>query len=143
MKVRLREVYGSLKVPGCDMKVLGFEPETFPLQETKSRNPRVLYFNFLCFRVAYIGEQSFISSDSSARYQFSSVASHVLFFATPWTAARQASLSITNSWSLLKLMSTEFVMPSNHLILCLPLLLPPSVFPSTRVFSNESALCIR
>ena len=60
-----------------------------------------------------------------------------------WTAARQTSLSITNSQSLLKLMSTESVMPSNHLILCHPLLLPPSIFPSIRVFSNESVLCIR
>ena len=60
----------------------------------------------------------------------------------PWTAAPQASLSITNSWSLLKLMSIESVMPSNHLILCHPLLLP-SIFPSIRGFSNESALCIR
>ena len=68
--------------------------------------------------------------------------SRVRLFATPWTAARQASLSITNSRSLLKLMSTEFVMPSNHLILCHPLLLPPSIFPSIRVFSNESVLCI-
>ena len=63
--------------------------------------------------------------------------------ATPWTAARQASLSVTNSQSLLKLMSTELVMPSNHLILCRPFLLIPSIFPSIRVFSNESALCIR
>ena len=63
--------------------------------------------------------------------------------ATPWTAARQASLSITNSWNLLKLMSIESVMPSNHLILCRPLLLPPSIFPSIRVFSNESVLHIR
>ena len=69
--------------------------------------------------------------------------SHVRLFATPWTAACQASLSITNSWSLLKLMSIELVMPSNHLILCHPLLLPPSIFPSIRVFSNESVLCIR
>ena len=61
---------------------------------------------------------------------------------TPWTAARQASLSITNSWSLLKLTSFESVMPSSHLILCRPLLLP-SVFPNIRVFSNESTLCIR
>ena len=62
---------------------------------------------------------------------------------TPWTAVRQASLSITNSQSLLKLMSTESVMPSNHLILCCLLLLPPSIFPSIRVFSNESTLRIR
>ena len=63
--------------------------------------------------------------------------------ATPWTAARQASLSITNSRSLLRVMSIESVMPSNHLILCHPLLLLPSIFPSIRVFSNESAFCIR
>ena len=67
----------------------------------------------------------------------------VRLFATPWTAACQASLSITNSWSLLKLMSIELVMPSNHLILCHPLLLLPSIFPSIRVFSNESVLHIR
>ena len=77
--------------------------------------------------------------------QFSSVQllSRVLLFATPWTAGRQASLSITISWSLLKLMSIELVMPSNHLILCCPLLVTPSLFPSIRVFSNESGLCIR
>ena len=69
--------------------------------------------------------------------------SRVLLFVTPWTAARQASLSITNSRSLLKLMAIESVMPSNHLILCHPLLLPPSIFSSIRVFSNESVLCIR
>ena len=62
---------------------------------------------------------------------------------TPWTAAHQASLSITNSWSLLKLMSIKSVMPSNHFILCRPLLLPPSIFPSITVFSNESVLHIR
>ena len=67
----------------------------------------------------------------------------VLLFVTPWTIACQASLSITNSQSLLKLMSIESVMPSNHLILCRPLLLLPSIFPSTRVFSNESVLHIR
>ena len=77
--------------------------------------------------------------------QFSSVQSlsRVRLFATPWTAARQASLSITNSQSLPKIMSIKLVMPSNHLILCRPLLLPPSIFPSIRVFSNESALRIR
>ena len=76
--------------------------------------------------------------------QFSSVQSlsHVRLFATPWTTARQAFLSITSSWSLLKLMSIESVMPSTHLIFCHPLLLP-SIFPSIRVFSNESALHIR
>ena len=77
--------------------------------------------------------------------QFSSVQllSCVQLFATPWIAAYQASLSITNSWSLLKLMSVESMMPSNHLILYRPLILPHSIFPSIRVFSNESALRIR
>ena len=77
--------------------------------------------------------------------QFSSVQSlsHVQLCATPWTAAHKASLSITNSWSLLKPMSIESVMPSNHLILCHPLLLPPSIFPSIRVFPNEWVLHIR
>ena len=69
--------------------------------------------------------------------------SHVRLCATPWTVASQASLFITNSWSLLKLMSTESVMPSNHLILCHSLLLLTSIFPSIRVFSNESILCIK
>ena len=67
---------------------------------------------------------------------------HVQFFASPWTAACQASLSITNSWNPLKLMSIVSVMPSNHLILCHPLLLLLSIFPSIRVFSSESVLCI-
>ena len=77
--------------------------------------------------------------------QFSSVQSLICvqLFAIPWTAACQASLSIINFWSLLKLMSIESVMPSNHLILCRPLLLLPSIFPSIRVFSNESVLNIR
>ena len=77
--------------------------------------------------------------------KFSSVQSltRVQVFATPWTAAHQASLSITNSWSLLKLMTIMSVMPSNHFIIYHPLLLPPSIFPSMRVFFNESVLCIR
>ena len=81
----------------------------------------------------------------AALSQFSSVQSlsHAQLFETPWTTAHQASLSITNSQSLPKFISIESVMPSNHLILCHPLFLPPSVFPSIRVFSNESALCIR
>ena len=69
--------------------------------------------------------------------------SHIRLVATPWTAACQASLSITNSRSPPKPMSIESVMPPNHLILCRPLLLLPSIFPSIRVFSNESVLCIR
>ena len=78
-------------------------------------------------------------------HQFNSVQSlsHVWLFVTPWTTAHQASLSVTSSWSLLKLMSIELVMPSNHLILCLPLLLLPSIFPNIRVFMKESALCIK
>ena len=91
-------------------------------------------------------EEALTQLPSIFAYQFSSVQSlsRVWLFATPWTAARHASLSITNSQSLLKLMSVESVMPSNHLILCRPLLLPPSIFPSIRVrFSNESVLCIR
>ena len=77
--------------------------------------------------------------------QFSSVQllSRVRLFATPWTTACQVSLSITNSRRLLKLMSIELMIPSNHLILCRPLLLLPSIFPSISVFSNESVLCIR
>jgi len=84
------------------------------------------------------------SRDRSSKL-FSSVQwlSRVRFFATPWTAAHQDSLSITNSQSLLKLLSIESVMPSNHLILCHLLLFSPSIFPSIKVFSNESALCIR
>ena len=75
--------------------------------------------------------------------QFSSVQSQCPTLCDPWITALQASLSITNSRSLLKLMSFELVMPSNHHILCRPLLLPPCFFPSIRVFSNESVLCIR
>ena len=83
--------------------------------------------------------------DSSLVLLFSSVQSlsHVRLFVTPWTSSRQASRSITDSRSLPKLMSIESMMPSNHLILCHPLLLLPSIFPNIRVFSNESALCIR
>ena len=84
-------------------------------------------------------------SFSQFHFQFSSVQllSSVRLFVTQWTAAHQASLSITNSQSLLKFMSIESVMPSNHLILCHPFLLLPSFFPSIRVFSNESVLCNR
>ena len=83
------------------------------------------------------------ASLSLSSVQFSSVLTYVWLFVTPWTAARQASLSVTNSQILLKLMSIKSVMPSNYLILCCPLLLLPSIFPSIRVFSNESVLRIR
>ena len=85
------------------------------------------------------------SIGASASVQFSSVQSlsHLQLFATTWTAARQTSLSFTNSWSLLKLMSIEPVMPSNHLILCHPVLFLPSIFPIIRIFSTESVLHIR
>ena len=92
------------------------------------------------FQETSLQEQLSLSSRVSVAFQS---LSHVRLFATPWTAARQASLSFTISQSLLKLMSVELVMPSNRLILCRPLLLLPSISPSTRVFSNESALRIR
>ena len=88
---------------------------------------------------SFFSSVRFFLSHYSSSVQFS----HVQLFATPWTATCQASLCIPNSQSLLKLMSIESVMPSNHLILCHPLLLPPSIILSFRVFSNESVLCIR
>ena len=87
--------------------------------------------------------QTHVHRVSSAQFSSVQSVSHVRLFATPGNAACQASLSITNSRSLPKPMSIESMMPSNHLILCHPLLLLPSIFPSIRVFSNESALCIR
>ena len=86
-----------------------------------------------------------VKTKVSIKVQFSLVQSlsRVRLSATAWTTARQASLPITKFWSLLKPVPIESVMPSSHLILCRPLLLPPSIFPSIRVFSNESALCIR
>ena len=103
------------------------------------KNNSFFVFNLVSFNLI-----SFSSSNSSWGEMFSSVQSlsHVQFLVTPWTAALQASLSITNSQSLLILMSIESMTPSNHLILCYPLL-PPSIFPSIRVFSNESVLHIR
>ena len=95
--------------------------------------------------LVYIKTKVKVENVSSKITYFSSVQSlsHVQLFVTPWTTARQASLSIINSWSPPKLMSIESVMPSNHLILCRPLLLLPSIFPSIRVFSNESTLHMR
>ena len=91
------------------------------------------------------GNNTYIHTYTHTYIYISSVQllSRVRLFVTPWTAASQASLFITNSCSLLKLMSIELVMPSNHLILCRTLLLLPSIFPSIRVFSNESVLYIR
>ena len=86
---------------------------------------------------------SVISGKFGSRFRSVQSLSRVRLFATPWTAACQATLSITNSWNLLRLMSIELVMPSSHLILCRPLLILPSIFPSIRVFSSESALHIR
>ena len=97
--------------------------------------------NFLVESLKYVHRQSYVTPWQQRL--FSVQFSHVHLFATPWTAARQASLSITNCRSLPKPMSVESVMPSSHLILCRPLLLLPSIFPSIRVFSNESALRIR
>ena len=96
-------------------------------------------------RTIYLLSWSSHSNHGKQVLHFTSVQSlsHVGLFPTPWTAVSQASLSITNSRSLPKLTSIESVMPSNHFILCRPLLLPPSIFPSIRVFSNESALHIR
>ena len=104
-------------------------------------------YHFTPTKITIIKERNKVSTAEHVekQVQFSSgqLLSCIQFFMTLWTASYQASLSISNSWSLLKLMSIESVMPSNHLILCRPLLLPPSIFPSIRVFSNESGLPIR
>ena len=96
-------------------------------------------WDYISWHLCFVDQ--IVQSSKFAFRQISSaqLLSPVWLFVTPWTAARQAPLSITNSWSSLKLMSIESVMPSNHLILCRPLLLLPSIFPSTRVFSNEVA----
>ena len=114
-----------------------------------NEHPGLISFRMDWFSLQSKGLSRVFSNTTVQKHQFfqwiSSVQSlsHVQLFATPWSAARQASLSITNSRSLLKLMSIKSVMPSNHPILCHPLLLLPSVFPSIKVFSNELALCIR
>jgi len=95
-----------------------------------------------CFHIAENGINSFFLMAESFIQSVQSF-SHVQLFATPWTTALQASLYNTNSRNLLKLMSVESVMPSNHLILCHPLFLPPSIFPTIRVFSNELVLRIK
>ena len=109
---------------------------------TQGSNPHLLHPLHLlhCRQILYCWATREALSDTISSVQ---LLSHVQLFATPRTATLQASLSITNSWSLLKLMSIKSLMPSNHLLLCRPLLLPLSIFPSMRVFSNESALRIR
>ena len=97
-------------------------------------------YHLATFIFPFMGLEDVIAQSS---VQFSSVPRSCRLFETPWTAAHQAFLSITNSWSLLQLMSIESVMLSNRLILCCPLLLLPSIFPSIRVFSSESVLHIR
>ena len=116
------------------------------------QNPCLLSLAVLAYTVPHVRRPVWPWQDKNSllgreitSVQFSSfqLLSHVRLFVTPWTAPHQASLSITKFQSLLKFMSVESVMPSNHLILCRPLLLPPSMFPSIRVFSSESVLCIR
>ena len=96
----------------------------------------------MLFLKIFVSNKKYVVSNRNQFSSFQSL-SPVQLFATPWNVARQASLSIINSQSLLRLMSIESVMPSNHFILCYPLLLPTSIFPSIRVFSKESVLCIR
>ena len=105
----------------------------------------ITYIFYFFLKKECLFKQKVLTSRLSSYYQFSSVQSlsRVWLFATPWVATRQASLSITNSWSSLRLTSIESVMPSTHLILCSPLLLLPPIPPSIRVFSNESTLHIR
>ena len=96
-----------------------------------------------CFPSIEKERQEYYLAISISSVQFSSVSQLFRLFRVPWTAAHQTSLYNTNPQSCLKLMPTESMMPSNHLILCHPLLLPPSIFPSIRIFPNESVLCMR
>ena len=122
-------------------KGVGASGEGPGLRASLPINPESLPLGLLCT----VKKDPILTRGSSVQIQFSSFLSlsRVWLFGTPWTAAHQASLSITISWSLLKLMSIASVMPSNHVILCRPLLLLPSIFPSIRIFSSESALRIR
>ena len=124
---------------GCHFLLQGIFP-------TQGSNPHLLHWQADSLPLNHLGNHIHsLGTWKSSVIQFSSVQSlsHVQLIATPWTAAHQACLSITNSQSLLKLTSIELVMPSNHLIHCHPLLLPPSIFPSIQVFSNESVLHTR
>ena len=107
------------------------------------RDPLILYLEAVLPLLVLAMTVNLKSLQESVQFSSVQSLSHVRLVAIPWTAARQASLFVTNSWRLLKLMSIELAMPSKYLILCCPLLLPPSIFPSIRVFSNESVLHIR
>ena len=111
--------------------------------QTQGLNPGLLHCRWILHHLSHMNPFQVPPMELFSPFSSVQSLSHVRLFAIPWTAAFQASLSITNSWSLLKLMSVESMMPSNHLILCHPLLLPPSIFPNIRVFSNESVLHIR
>ena len=126
--VQLRVQLAQLKDPTCCNKdqrscLLQLRPDAAKESALKKKMVKIMLFMLCVFSVQFL--------------------SCVRVFATPWTAAHQASLSITNSWNLPKLMSIELVVPSNHFILCRTLLLLPSIFPSIRVFSNESVLHTR
>ena len=130
--------------PGIELALPAFESEVLTTRPPgKSQQAHILLKMKLMFRKtggSFSSGRFFFPMYSISSVQFSrSVVSNCV---TPWTAASQASLSITNSRNLLKLMSIELMMPSNHLILCHPLLLLPSIFPSIKIFSNEFALCI-
>ena len=127
------------------MNTLKYSPETILANITKNLQISKTLQNFIWCLWKLLPMWQLLSWNSLSLWNFSSVQSlsHVRLFATPWIAARQASLSITNSQSLLKLMPIEPVMPSSHLILCRPLLLLPPVPPSIRVFSTESTLHMR
>ena len=131
--LRLHELYSPWNSPGQNTGVgnLSLLQGIFPTQGLK---PGLPHCRQILYQLSHKGSPEAISSVQSL--------SHVQLFVTPWTAACQASLSITNSCSLLNIMSIELVMPSNNLILC-DLLLLPSILSSIRVFSNESVLCIR
>ena len=126
----LKEVFHRVEIFSCLKSMILLAP--------------FLWISFLCCMLKFKAHDLWNKTQGYVDW-FSSVqsVSHVWLFVTPWTAACQASLFIINSRSLLKLMFTESVMPSNHLILCHPLLLPPSIFPGIRVFSNELVLRIR
>ena len=123
-----KKVERSQRMTGCNTYI---QEQIFPIPYS--------FKNMLNLKYPYLSLWLFYQKWQSVQ----SVNSHVRLFVTTWTAAYQASLSVTRSQSMLKLMSIKSMMPSNHLVLCCPLLLLPSILPSIRVFSNESALCIR